>query len=120
MAYFPLSVTGVQALKQEPLWGLSKKTSDSVWKTRGRGAESGYIPGQDPTQNGIRAPCSNIKNLGWGPQALNEVQEPPCVDAVSLPGWPTWEQALISDPAPQTPGKVNPVWSILSLSCKVV
>lgn len=36
-------------------------------------------------------------------------------DAVSLPGWPTWEQALISDPAPQTPGKVNPVWSILSV-----
>lgn len=29
-------------------------------------------------------------------------------DAVSLPGWPTWEQALISDPAPQTPWEGKP------------
>lgn len=70
---------------------------------------------QGHTQNENVGPLvQTLRIWGWGLRALNEVQEPPVWDSVSLPGWPTWEQALISDPAPQT-GKVNPVWSILSV-----
>ena len=96
-------VTGVQTLKQEPLQGLVQSQVTPYGRQKGWGAGlAAYQAG--PTQNENVGPLvQTLRIWGWGLRALNEVQEPPVWDSVSLPGWPTWEQALISDPAPQTP-----------------